>query len=300
MNVKVYFLLLRPINLALICYIQFLIHFVLFKSLKISSIISFVDFLLICLATIFITAAGNIINDIKDVVADRINRPDRLIVTSKIALEDAKWHYRILNVIGLFLGVIVGLRLEKPSLFFMFLVPSLLLYFYAAFLKAIPLLGNVTIALLVAFAVLILGFVELRIADLNSNEVEAWIVLTGLGSFAFILNLIREIVKDIIDIRGDYKQGIKSLPIVLGIARSRTIALVLLFVTLAMLLGVIVSFSNYLIYLKAYLIATVLLPLLIVTIKFMNRDVNASFQMFNIALKMIMFLGMTAILYYLI
>jgi 4-hydroxybenzoate polyprenyltransferase len=84
------------------------------------------------------------------------------------------------------------------------------------------LLGNVIIALLLSFSVVIIGVFDLYPAINGESTLMASLfsILLDYAIFAFVINLIREIVKDLEDINGDTSQGMKTLAIVLGILKT--------------------------------------------------------------------------------
>lgn len=299
MDIVVLFRLIRWKNLFLIIYTQVLIHFVIFRELHINIRITDFDFYLICLATILIAAAGNVINDIGDVNADRINKPGKNVVNSIIELNIALTIYKSLNALGLFLGAFVAMRLDYPISFFYFAIPALLLYFYSKRFKSIPLFGNFIIAILTAFSIVLLGFFELpTTTGIFKNY--TWIVLFSFAFFAFLLNLCREIIKDIMDMKGDFNSGIKTLPILIGIHRSRNLVVVLFFIVLVLVLTLVILMRKNEIWMAFYLSFVIFLPMLYMTYKLLYFDANKNFKNFSIGLKLIMFLGINAMLLYLI
>jgi 4-hydroxybenzoate polyprenyltransferase len=101
----------------------------------------------------------------------------------------------------------------KPSAAIFILIAATL-YIYATSLKQMILLGNVIIALLLSFSVVIIGVFDLYPAINAENQLlmaSLFSILLDYAIFAFVINLIREIVKDLEDINGDTSQGMKTL-----------------------------------------------------------------------------------------
>jgi len=172
---------------------------------------------LITLSTVLIAAAGYVINDYFDVKIDLINKPERVIIGRYLKRRVAMTTHQVFNV----LGCAIGLYVSK----WVFLVSVLsvtLLWLYASFFKKRPFIGNVIVSLLTALSLIIL------IVYYPQNR-----ELVGLYAlFAFGITLIREIIKDMEDVRGDASHGCRTLPIVWGIFRTKLFlyALIALFI----------------------------------------------------------------------
>jgi len=113
---------------------------------------------------------------------------------------------------GFYVSHLVG----KAPFFSIFVIISILLYVYASYLKRTLLIGNIVISGLVALSVIIVGIFELIPVMTAINQQTQWLffkVILDYALFAFSLNLLREIAKDIEDIDGDYKAGMHTLPI---------------------------------------------------------------------------------------
>ncbi len=164
----------------------------------------FTTILLGALSISFACSAGNIINDIYDLEIDRINRPNRVLPSGMLSVDTAKILY------GLFLTISIGLSgcNGLKSVLFVIIVNATL-YFYSVRLKHIPLLGNFIVSLL-TFSALIYG-------AMIAGNVYAGIIP---GVFAFFTNFIREIIKDIEDVKGDEANNINTFPNLYGINKS--------------------------------------------------------------------------------
>ena len=177
------------------------------------------DLLLLTIAAVSATGFGNIINDIKDLPSDRISHPDRPLVTGNLKLKNA-WIYLI--ALGL-LSLAVSSGVSRYHLLAT-LLPLLFLILYARWLKGTPLIGNVLVALLVAYPLLFGG---LTAVAFNRLLIPA--------ALAFLLNLSREIVKDVQDEQGDTHAGLSTsasvpVPLLKGIVfTTGVIYLILLF-----------------------------------------------------------------------
>ncbi|MFD1293995.1 geranylgeranylglycerol-phosphate geranylgeranyltransferase [Lutibacter holmesii] len=296
MDLKVYLKCIRWKNLLLIGYVFILIKFVLFPSYQIHTILSNFQFFVLLASVVFITAAGYIINDIFDITTDFINKPKKVIIPNLVSVEKAKTWYKVTNALGVTLGVFLCLKIEKPNYSFIFLGSSLLLYFYSKKLKGLPFIGNVVVAFLVCSSIFIIVIFELNYPVENPAQFIVLQFIVLLSFVAFLINLIRELTKDLIDVNGDYKMKMNTLPILIGISRTKKIALFICLIIILFLLYFVINYSSEYKYLNLYLVVFILLPLLYTSIKLNKSTTKKQFQKISIWLKIIMFLGVNSIL----
>ncbi|HEX8351093.1 MAG TPA: geranylgeranylglycerol-phosphate geranylgeranyltransferase [Hymenobacter sp.] len=164
---------------------------------------------LLLLAALCVAAAGYIINDYYDVKIDAINRPDRLVVGRMVNRRQAILAHLLLSGEGI---VVAGAL--SPLLGLVNLGSALLLWGYSARFKRLPLVGNLSIALLTA-ALVLLPELQLR-----TGQSTVWVYALA----AFLLTTVREIIKDVEDMRGDAQHDCRTLPIVWGIVRTKIMA----------------------------------------------------------------------------
>ena len=291
MNLVVFLRLIRFKNLLLICYVFTLLKFFLFPSFGATTLLTDFQFFILLIATLLITASGYIINDIFDVEADKINKSKKIIVSKIISLEKAKRIYFFMNVSGIILGIWLTLQIQKPNLAFVFIVASLLLYYYSKTLQKKALLGNLLVSLLIAFSVFLPVLFEIQ----NSNKQVISLVL-ALSVFSFFLNLSREILKDITDIKGDYNSKLKTLPIILGVKRSCYLAALFSLIPTVFLIYLIISIKSDFEFSRTYLLISCALPLIYVITKLVKSTSYRMLKKLSSLLKIIMFLGITSIL----
>jgi 4-hydroxybenzoate polyprenyltransferase len=296
MIIATYFKLIRWKNLLLITYLYILIKYLLFKTLGTETYLNNFQFLLLLIAVICITAAGYIINDIYDVKTDLINKPSKVIISKFISHEKGLQWYKITNVIGIILGVGLSINIEKPTAAFIFLSTSLLLYFYAKKLKSLPIIGNLTVSVLTAFSVLLLPLFEFNFLIKSEIQQSIFKLVCLLAIFAFFLNLIREIIKDIEDIDGDYSLKMNTLPILIGRYRSKLFAAGLCLFPLLLLVYIITNYSNTYTLTVLYLLFFTFIPLLYTMLKIRSIKSKKEFHKISNYLKAIMFLGVNALL----
>jgi len=164
---------------------------------------------LLVLAALLVAAAGYIINDYYDVKIDAINRPDRLVVGPVVRRRVAMLAHLLLSGAGVLLAASLS-----PLLGLVTLGAALLLWGYSARFKRLALVGNLSIATLTAALVLL---PELQ---MHTGRGAVWPYALA----AFLLTVVREIVKDVEDMRGDAQHGCRTLPLVWGVARTKWVA----------------------------------------------------------------------------
>ena len=187
--------------------------------------------IIICALIVFIcTGAGNTINDVFDVKIDEINKPNRPIPSGRISLENARNYAYALFGIGIALSLIDSYLVNSiwPSVI---VIPAaFIMYLYARNLKAMPLIGNLTVATLTGFCFVIAGVV----IACATNSLKILFISIYLGLFAMFMTLAREIVKDMEDIEGDKQEGARTFPILYGKKIPSIISIILIVVTTLM------------------------------------------------------------------
>ena len=205
----------------------------------------------------FFTIGANTLNDYFDYEIDKINRPDRAI-SSGLVLRN---HALILSLFSLVVGVLIALRLNKDSQLLSIGVSLPLIIAYNVKLKNYALIGNIIVSLILAMSFIYAGLVFKKTEPL---------IIPAL--LAFGLTLIREIVKDLADIKGDKSAGLMTFPIVYG--KKKTIILCTI---LSLFLGI----GSFIPFLTGYyntfygisLILMVEIPLAVVVISLLNKPV---------------------------
>lgn len=235
-------------------------------------------YFLASLAAALTTAAGNIINDIFDIETDKISHPNRVLVTGALTQNEAWYVYLFFNLCAMLTAAIL------PSQVLLIVIISLLLlYTYSAYLKKIVLIGNITVAGLTGLAFIYGGIV--------ANNLKASIIP---AVFAFLINLIREIIKDMEDIEGDYKQQIITFPIRFGISKTKYLASGL------MILLMVFTFYPFIlsIYKIEYFLVIMLVvnPILVLIIKLLFKKSDNNYNLISRLLKINMVIGLIAIL----
>ena len=294
-----YLKLVRFQNLIIIALIQVFIRFGLFIPLGANITLSNFEFSLLVFATLCIAAAGNVINDIYDVEIDKINKPKKVIIGKHISKKNANYLFIVLNIIGVGLGFYLANRIGESSFSGFFIVSSALLYLYATFLKSLILIGNIIVSLLVGFSLVIVGLFDLFPGiNVMNQEYQSFIfgIVLSYAFFAFYINLMREIIKDIEDIDGDKNGELNTLPIVIGRKRASYIVFGMGVLSLFITIYYIYTYLyNYTIAV-AYALLLILAPLLYFCVRLWDAKSKSDYSFLSNLLKVIMLLGICSIL----
>lgn len=253
--------LFRPLNLVIIGGTMYLLKYglmhamlrMLSKIVKVELVsqMSPFQFTLLVASVIFIAAGGYVLNDIKDVKTDAINKSANP-VGKLITIEKANLMYQVLTILGLVFSFWVAFDIGNYNYGIIQLTAAISLWFYSNYFKSEFLSGNLVVAFVVALVPLIVGIYEVSLVqiayfqevlgfqDFNFNFLAFWFLAYSI--FVFVLTLIREIEKDMEDIKGDQSIGAKTLPIVLGLNVAKYIATLLYVLVLVGLYWVRVNF----------------------------------------------------------
>jgi 4-hydroxybenzoate polyprenyltransferase len=293
-----YLNLIRYQNLLFIALVQVFIKYGLFKPFGASTVLDAFSFALLVFATLCIAAAGNIINDIYDVEIDKINKPKKVLIGKEISEKNANRLFIIFNITGVAIGFYLSNSIQKPGFAALFVAISALLYLYATYLKGILLLGNITISVLVAMSLIIVPIFDLLPVITQQNQATQSTVFTIVfhyALFAFFINLIREIVKDLQDINGDKKGEKNTLAIAIGRKRTITIVFILgIFMVFSIVFYMYENLYNVQVLLLYFLFAIVS-PMLYFCIKAWDAETPSQYAFLSKLLKIIMFLGICSI-----
>lgn len=285
----------------MIAMVQLLIKYALLEPFEADIMFNWFGISLLILATLCLAAAGNIINDIYDVETDLVNRPSKVIIGKRVSEKTSYNLFIAFNVIGILIGFYLSHLVDRSGFFALFVIISALLYVYATYLKQTLLIGNIVISLLVAMSILVVGLFELLPAITPQNQPTQLFffkILLDYALFAFVINLVREIAKDLEDIDGDHKAGMNTLPIAIGRDRASKVLFAL---TLLPLLGVIYYVMTYMYnqpIAVGYFLLFVIAPLLYVSIKSFSAKNKKEFHHISNMLKLVMLFGMLSLLLY--
>ncbi|MFN7490587.1 MAG: geranylgeranylglycerol-phosphate geranylgeranyltransferase [Chryseotalea sp.] len=230
-------------------------------------------------STIIIAAAGYIINDYYDIKIDYINKPERVVIGKIIPRRFAILFHTLFSVGGIAIGFYLSWQIGVIHFFSAFM-----LWLYSNSLKRLPLIGNVVIAFLTALSVFI-------IAVFYKTNINLILIYS---LFAFFISLVREVVKDMEDLKGDITFGCKTLPILWGIRKTKYFlySVLVVFVLLVLILD-----SYFTILPSVYFMSFLFLPLAWFALRLHRADTVKDFRWLSNLSKIIMLLGIISMLF---
>jgi 4-hydroxybenzoate polyprenyltransferase len=266
------------------------------------------QFFLLVVSTVFITAGGYVINDYFDIRTDRVNRPNEVLIGTSIKRRVAMALHSVLNVVAIFIAFGLSIEIGYWEFGLLFVSMTGLLWYYSTHYKRQFLIGN----LIVSFLTAIVPFVVLMYEIPRLNKFySSWLIenhtnfihivrwVLAYSFFAFITNLIREIIKDIEDFEGDAAFGRNTLPVVLGIGKTKFVLYALIVVELTSMITVYFLFLED-IYSLIFFLVFFLLPLLYLIYKIYKANERRHYTLASTLVKFIMLAGILylSVVYY--
>ncbi|WP_051476111.1 geranylgeranylglycerol-phosphate geranylgeranyltransferase [Aquimarina megaterium] len=292
-----YLKLIKFDNLLIIAFAQLCLKYGLFEPFNIAITLNGLGIAILMAATFCIAAAGNIIIEI-------YNQEDtdvKGILYDSITEKSANRLFIILNVIGVLIGFYLANLINRPGFAALFIVISGVFYIYASYLKEIIVLKNCILALLVGLSLIVVGIFDLLPAITEKNRESQTVIFSIIldySIFAFMIILLREIIKDCLHIDRDHNLGIRTIPIVLG--KNRTTKLIGA-LTLLPIISVIYYIYTYLFSnSKAVIFVLILIvaPLLYFMIKSFSAESDQQFKRLVLLLKIILIGASISLLFY--
>jgi len=262
------------------------------------------SFIQLVLASVLIAAAGYIINDYFDQNIDQINKPEKMVVNVIINRRWVIFWHMTLSLAGLFFTALALPIQQYWHLVLGNLAAILLLWLYSTNFKKQLLIGNVLISLLTAWVILILFFAKYPLVmqemlGLDHAKVRFFRLTVLYAAFAFIISLVREVVKDMEDVEGDQKFGCKTMPIVWGIRATKVFVAVWLVVLIAALL--ILQF--YVLGLgwwhsALYCFLFIIVPMVVIAQKLYKARTPNDYHRLSSLIKWVMFTGILSMVFF--
>ncbi|PWL30901.1 geranylgeranylglycerol-phosphate geranylgeranyltransferase [uncultured Roseivirga sp.] len=202
-----YLKLIRAINLFMVGLTQYVTAlFLLSTNGDWSEILRDKNFFLMVSATVMITSAGYLINDYYDIKIDFVNKPDRVVVGKELRRRWVILGHTALNIAA----IAIGFYISIPIGIIMF-GAAFMLWLYSNQLKRLAFIGNFVVAILT-------GTTLILVAEYFHERAY---IIACYAIFAAYITLIREIIKDTEDMKGDARFGCKTIPIVMGVAKTK-------------------------------------------------------------------------------
>lgn len=279
MKIVSLFSVIRGYNIPIIIIAQYLSAiFILAPEKKPSHVILDIYLLLIVIATALTIASGYIINSFYDSKKDLINRPNKTTLDRLVSQKTKLSVYFILNFVVVFLAIFISWRA-----FLYFSVYIFLIWFYSHKVKKFVVIGN-----LMATLMAILPFFALLLYYKNFYE-----VIICHATFLFILILIREMIKDLENIKGDLANDYKTIPILYGELNSKKI---ISFLTLLTVIPVFLLIEKFEIGNMDLYFYSCLLILLFFLLKLWKSDTKEHYILLHNVLKFLIVSGVFCII----
>lgn len=224
-------------------------------------------------STLMIAAGGYIINDYYDIKIDLINKPERVVVGKAITRRYAILFHTLLSLNGVALGFWLSWKIAAVNF-----VSAFLLWWYSNQLKRQPFIGNFVVALLTGVAIWLV----------DSLYKTGHMLIISYAAFAFFITLIREIIKDMEDLKGDQTFGCQTLPIVWGMRRTKNV----IYAILALFLLTVMLINYYIEELPVqYFLLFLFVPMLWFVVRLIGADTKKDFTWLSGFCKIILLLG---------
>lgn len=273
-SLKSLFLVSRPVNLLILAFAQMMTAYFLVETTRTGlPVLQDINLYLIIISTVILAASGYLINDYYDVKIDYINKPGEVIIGKGIRRRAAIFLHSLLNFAGVAIALIVS-----PRIAVIHFVATFLLWLYSNQLKRLPFIGNFTVALLTGTSIWIIGYYY------QQKE----LIVLAYAIFAFFMNLIREILKDIEDRQGDRKHGCKTLPIVIGFRNTKRVIFLIALIFVFAIIVVTYKVNNMLLF---YYFAGLSVLFMLFLYKIYMADRKDHFSQLSYLSKLLMLTG---------
>ena len=225
MKIASLFSVIRGYNIPIIILAQYLSAiFILAPEKRALEVLLDFNLFILVFASSLTIASGYIINNFYDRKKDLINRPNKSMLDRLVSQKTKLSVYFTLNFIVALMALFVSWRV-----FLFFSGYIFLIWFYSHKIKKYPLVGNLTAALLAVlpfFAILLYFYTRIPFEDIENYKRQLAVIFAH-ATFLFLLLLIREMIKDLENLKGDLANDYKTIPIVYGELLSKKIITVL-------------------------------------------------------------------------
>ncbi len=238
-----------------------------------------IKLLLLSISTILIAAAGYIINDYYDIKIDLINKPERVVIGKSIARRFAILFHTVLSFSGVGIGFLLSWKIGIINF-----LSAFLLWLYSNYLKRQPFVGNLTVAILTGLSIELINVLY----EINNQ------LVTIYALFAFFMTLIREIIKDMEDLKGDNSFGCRTLPIIWGIRKTK----ILVYSLMVIFVMTVVALNRLYVGLPMnYFLVFLFLPMGLLLARLLRADTIKDFDLLSQLCKVIMLLGILTMVF---
>ena len=254
--------------------------FIFSNSNDIFSIILDFNIWLIILSSASSISAGYIINNFYDVDKDLINRPLKTILEKEISGRTKLMVYIILNFLTLIFSALVSL---KAFLFFSFYIFGI--FIYSIKISKYPFIGNFLSVLLVItpFFAIALYYKNLSIEIITH------------ASFLFFVILIKESIKDLKNLKGDFTMNYLSVPVIYGEELTKSFITIYIFLIIGISFSLIINYDISLMVYFYFFAIPFFFPFLYLLWKFND---NKYYEILHNSLKTLIIIGLFSIMFH--
>lgn len=294
--IKDYILVLRPFNLFIIIITQYFIQFYFIVPRAQTITLEGILFPLFVLDTAIIAASGYLINDIIDQSTDEINKPEQRYVGVTIPEFVGYLYYLVLLIFGAMLSVYIAFKTDLWKYIWIYPAGIWAMYLYSRYLKGTILLGNIFVSLFIAGVIGMLGFAQFLSGFTLHTDIKEFIIAYMI--FIFILNLIREIIKDVEDADGDTRTGKMTFVVKYGIAATKILLIFLVILALGGLIFWLIysSIPTSNLY-KIWMVACIVVPLIITGLIIFKALSKKVFKELSLLIKIILIAGLISLIF---
>lgn len=296
--------LVRWPNLLMIVFVQLSLYYaIIYKLCKIAgvqSLLSNLDLLILVLTTVLISAAGYVINDYFDMRADRINRPESMILGKKLDHRTGIFMHWVLNGVALILGIYLAWRAGSWKFGLLFPMIIMLLWLYSVKYKRNTFWGNLTVAFLAALVVIMVWLFSFFMLSRQPDSFVLLAPYVGMitkyfavfAVFAFLLTFIREVIKDAEDIEGDRATDSYTLAVTYGIPTVKKVVLAITVLSMISTIFIVINFIKLgMVRTSIYFSLAVFIPLIYMLFLTVKAKEKSDFHWLSTVIKFIMLAG---------
>lgn len=270
----------RGYNILVLVTAQYLASIFIFSPQKsLRHVVFDLHLFFVILATICVVAAGYIINNFYDRKADIINRPHKAGLDSVVSQQTKLTIYFSLNFLGVAIAYLVSWR---AALFFSVYIFGI--WFYSHKLKRYPLTGLISATILT-----ILPFFAVFIYFKNFSK-----IIFVHAIFLFLVIMVRELIKDLENMKGAVVNDYKTFPIAYGEKNTKIVSVLLLVLTL----GPVIFLLNYpaITYMRYYFYVA-MFSLIIVGFILFKANQKRHYTLLHTALKLLLLIGVFSLVF---
>ena len=274
------FSVIRGYNILVLVLAQYLAAIFIFSPDKtLRNIVFDVDLLYIVLASICVVASGYIINNFYDGKVDRINRPLKTGLDNYVKESTKLKLYFTLNFLGFIFGLLISVR---AAIFFAFYIFAI--WFYSHKLKKYPLPGLVSATILT-----ILPFFAIFVYFQNFSK-----IIFVHAVFLFLVIMVRELIKDLQNMKGAIVNDYDTFPVVYGEVRTKQLSIFLLILTL---FPMIVLFSYPALSYMRYYFYFALIVLIFLGFYLWKSKETKQYRLMHNVLKVLLLIGVFSLIF---